>query len=260
MNRWVCEGGLSACDVSQQHTPDTHIIQLLQVKHHPVGHSSPPEPNVCLLLSASLLSWNIILLHALEQVKTHTCTRAHTHQLYISIFFIPCSFIILQMWEKKHTQKRGAILVCPSLRRRSKQNDFYVFLKKTHKTPFLWPQKTVIIISIDRFQNMAMKKEIKKNKNNDSQIYFLCIGWDPQHWAGIFYAWVTARKQSLLVLSMHSAQRRGNRSEWVETDKQDSGWVWKISPSNFRSWKQQWLDWSNMHYIVFFIDCDAAAT
>lgn len=154
----------------------THIIQLLQVKHHPVGHSSAPEPNVCLLLSASLLSWNTILLHALEQVKTHTCTHAHTHTPTIYLYLLhTLQFYSTSNVRKKHTQ-RGAILVCPSLRGRSKQNDFYVFLKKTHKTPFLWPQKTVIIISIDRFQNMAMKKEIKKIKITIVRSTFYALG------------------------------------------------------------------------------------
>lgn len=55
-------------------------------------------------------------------------------------------------------------------------------------------------------------------KNND-RIYFLCIVCNPQHCGSIFYAWITARKQSLLVLSMQGTQKRENCWEWVETQK-----------------------------------------
>ena len=57
------------------------------------------------------------------------------------------------------------------------------------------------------------KIKIKIIMNNDSHICFLCIGCNPRHCGSVFYAWVTARKQSLQALSMRGTQRRGNRSE-----------------------------------------------
>lgn len=68
--------------------------------------------------------------------------------------------------------------------------------------PFLCLEKTIII---DRLQKVF-------TNSDGSCIYFLCIGCKLLVDGSIFYAWVTAWKQSLLVLLMHSTQRRENCS------------------------------------------------
>lgn len=102
--------------------------------------------------------------------------------------------------ERRHT-KRGEILVCQKPIGNSNKMNKHTFSLTTK--------------DCRHYPYWQIPKHVHK-KNNDSHIYFLCIGCNPQHCGSVFYAWVTARKQSLLVLSMHAAQkeRKSFRASW----------------------------------------------
>lgn len=61
-------------------------------------------------------------------------------------------------------------------------------------------------------------------ESNDSCICFLRTECNPLHCSSVFYAWVTAGKQCLLVLLTHSTPRSENRSDWAETK---SKFLWR---------------------------------
>lgn len=177
----------------------------------------------------------------------------NTHQLHTKFSSILEVLLLFKCEWKHKLHKKKTNISLPKTEMKSKTKwflFFYFSLKSYTNTPFLWLQKTVVIISIDRFRNMP-------TKHNDSHIYFLCIGCNPQHCRSIFYAWVTARKQSLLVLSMHSTQRRENCSEWIETKKQGSGWVLNIILKS-RSWEQTivWIEATDITMYLLICSCD----
>lgn len=160
----------------------------------------------------------------------------------------PWSFTVLYQSEKTNNKKRTQNIGLLETDRESEQHA-QTHLFSDYKSP---PSLSVLTDS---------KACSHKKINNDGQIHFLCIGRNPLLCGSIFYAWVTARKQSLLVLSSLATQeeRKSFTVEAVEMggEEQKSLWleveVWR----NFRSQRQQKFDSCDRQPSLVFIDLSA---
>lgn len=213
------------CSFSTTHTSYSRFHPTYQYKQPSVGHSITSQPNIHLL--ALLISKgvkNTMLFLALQLVLKN------------KYLLHSCSFIVLKMWLKTHKKRTNISL--KETARKSKQNE------RTH-----------LFSDYKRRLSLSVLTDSKTVHKNNDRIYFLCIGCNPQHCGSIFNAWITARKQSLLVLSMQGTQKRENRWEWVETKKMRIG----LGVENKSKQPQEletttvWLQQQTWHWLYLLI-------